>query len=280
MLGDHHNSNPQHLAEEQVRDYFLYLRQVKDYQASTMNQAKVALRTFYNGHLKKQPAWTVFNDVVVRYTEKLPVVISREEVALLLRQVNYIRFRVYFTLVYSCGLRLSEALAIEVKDIHAKSNRLHVRMGKGGKDRFVPICDGMISQLRHYWAWHQNPKLLFPGVGRRWRTSKSKTGTNDTELQRQAMHDAVKPMSRSSVHNAMKWAVARARFEKRVSVHTLRHCYATHLLEDGISLRLISAYLGHASLNQTLVYAHLTTVSEEKVCSKLQGLIRDVGRGK
>jgi site-specific recombinase XerD len=276
LLGEHYDTDPVDLSEEQLRDYFVFLRVEKAYRPSSMNQAKVALRVFYRDYLRVDPPWRIFEEVVVRQREVLPVVISREEVSLILAKLTEPKFISCLSLIYSCGLRLSEALGVEVRDIDAAARRLHVRCGKGGKARFVPISEEMIRTLRRWWSMHRHPRFLFPAVGRRWRQNHRASIEQSERSKLEAMRKAAQPMSKSTVQNALKWAVAASGTTKRVTVHTLRHCYATHLLEDGISLRHISAYLGHASLNQTLVYAHLTAAGEERTHEALSKLYKEV----
>jgi integrase/recombinase XerD len=214
-IGEYFAIDPALLDEDQVRSYFLFLRVEKKYASSTMNQARVALKTFYHEHLK-HPLWPVFAEVKTRHNKTLPVVISREEVRELLAAVTEPRYYTLFSLLYSCGLRLSEALHVQVEDI-------------------------------------------------------------DQQLaQHEAMHKAEKPMSPSSAQDAMKWAAAASRQKKNVTSHTLRHCYATHLLEGGSQLRYISSYLGHASLTPTLVYVHLTSVGEEQTQQVLRTMHTEV----
>lgn len=276
MLGEHFDTDPVSLNEDRVRDYFVFLRQEKQYKSSTMNQAKAALRTFFRDHLEITPQWRVFRDVKVKSTQTLPNVIAKESVRLLLSHVSEPRFNACLSLIYTCGLRLSEGLNVQVSHIDAKAGRLLVPQGKGRKPRYVPISKEMIQQLRDWWSWHRHPKFLFPAVGRRWRKSQRGNALTEERMRQEAMHAAEKPMSGSTVQNALKWAVAAAGITQRVTVHTLRHCYATHLLEDGVSIRHISAYLGHASLDQTVVYAHLTAVSEERTQAVLSALHQDV----
>ncbi len=275
-LGEHYDIDPVSLCEEQVRDYFVFLRVEKAYRPSSMNQAKVALRVFYHDFMHIDPPWRVFEEVLIRHRESLPVVISRQEVRLVLGKLTDPKFISSLSLIYCCGLRLSEALGVEVTDIDAAGHRLHVRCGKGGKARFVPISDEMIALLRRWWSMHRHPRFLFPAVGRRWRQNHRASLEATERSKMEAMHRALKPMSTSTVQNALKWAVAASGITKHVTVHTLRHCYATHLLEEGVSLRHISAYLGHASLNQTLVYAHLTAAGEQRTHEVLSGLYKEV----
>jgi site-specific recombinase XerD len=143
--------------------------------------------------------------------------------------------------------------------------RIHIREGKGGKDRFVPLPASLLTMLREFWKSHRHPRLLFPGVSNAWR-ERGTQGPRRTEA----------PMSESSVQHTMRLAVAQAGLPRGVTPHTLRHSYATHLLEEGVSLRQIASYLGHSSLDTTVIYTHLTAVSEERALTAIEGLTRRV----
>lgn len=275
LLGEHFSCEPAILTEKQVRDYFLYLRQIKHYKPASMNQAKVAIRTFYHDHLKIGQ-WMVFDEIKIRRQEELPVILTQEEVRHLLSCVREERFRVFLTFVYSTGLRLSEAARVEVHDFVKDKNKLLVRFGKGGKQRYVPVAETTLTMLRNWWVLHKNPRFLFPAVGRNWRQYIKSLQLPDKDALYYAMGKTDTFMSISTVQNAMRWALHDSGIQKKVSVHTLRHCYATHLLESGVSIRYISKYLGHASLNQTLVYAHLTSASEAQTHAALGDLLKDL----
>jgi len=168
--------------------------------------------------------------------------------------------------MYHCGLRVGEAVAIEVTDIHGREQqpRLHIRNGKGGKDRFVPIAAAMVQELRPWWLTHQNPKFLFPSPGRGW--------ADRTLSLSQSMGKSTAPMSVSSVQMAFRLARAASAINSAATTHTLRHSYATHMLEEGVSLRQISQYLGHESLDTTVIYTHLTAISEARTQAALAKL--------
>jgi hypothetical protein len=252
VLAQRVSKDPEGLSEEEVRNHLLYLRRERSYVGSTMNQVVASLRMFYRDQLGKQ--WELWKQIRVNRIEKLPVVLSRQEVAAVLRCVERHRFQIFFRLVYHCGLRLAEALAVAPMDIDAVAGRLHLRTTKGGKDRYVPIAASMVEDLRKFWKRHRNPQWMFPGVGAQ---------TKRADLL-EAARTSRQPMSASSVQAAFKLALVQSGVSKAAVIHTLRHSYATHLLEEGVSIRLISQYLGHACLETTLVYTHLTAVSEEK----------------
>ena len=168
--------------------------------------------------------------------------------------------------MYHCGLRVGEAVRVQVKDIQGRQEqpRLLVRHGKGGKQRYVPLSPGMVQELRAWWKIHQNPEYLFPTPGRGW--------ADRTLTLSQSMHQNKGPMSESCVQAAYRMARAASGVNPASTTHTLRHSYATHLLEEGVSLRQISAYLGHNTLDTTVIYTHLTAISEARTVAALSKL--------
>ena len=171
-LGDHYQCDPASLTEDQIRAYYLELRQVRKFGGSAMKVAKCALRCFYREHLKLGRAWTVFEELRIAPPQTLPLVLAREQVATLLQAVQLPRYRAVLGLIYHTGLRVGEAVRIELRDLrdsHTEHPRLHVRCGKGGKDRFVPVSPAMLVKLRDWWKTHRHPAFLFPGPTTGWR---------------------------------------------------------------------------------------------------------------
>jgi integrase/recombinase XerD len=160
--------------------------------------------------------------------KKLPVILSRAEVRQILSRIRLPRYKVCLTTIYSCGLRLQEGTHLQVADIDSARQMIHVRHGKGAKDRYVPLPQRTLQLLRQYWKTHHNPVLLFPAEGR-----------NHINLARSS-----EPLSRSSVQDVFHAALKKSGNNKRASVHTLRHSWATHLLEAGVNLRLIQELAG------------------------------------
>ena len=268
-LGDHYQCDPATLTEEQVRAYYLELRQVRKFGPSAMKVAKCALRAFFQDCLHLE-GWTVFGELRIAPPQTLPLVLTREQVATLLKAVELPRYRAILGLIYHTGLRVGEAVRIELRDFRDTATdfpRLHVRCGKGGKDRFVPLSPAMVTALRVWWKTHRHPTLLFPGPTTGWR---------ERSLPAAAAQHAATHLSVSAVQNTFRLARATAGLPAEATVHTLRHCYATHLLEEGVSLRLISQYLGHASLETTLIYTHLTPLNEARTRTALDVLHRAV----
>jgi site-specific recombinase XerD len=268
-LGEHFHCDPVTLTEDQLRAYFLFLRQEKKFGGSAMKLARCALRSFFRD-CHHVAGWTVFEEVRIAPPQTLPLVLSREQVAALLRAVQLPRYRAILGLIYHTGLRVGEAVRIELRDFRDTGTdhpRLHVRCGKGGKDRFVPLAPTIVAELRAWWHTHRHPTFLFPGPTSGWR----ERGQPADAAQHAATH-----LSVSAVQNVFRLARATSGLPAAATVHTLRHCYATHLLEEGVSLLLISQYLGHATLETTLIYTHLTPLNEARTRAALTVLYRAV----
>ncbi len=236
-----YHAAPDQLTEEQVRHYLLHLTTVQQVARGTHTIALCGLKFFYQRTLGR--AWTILDVARPKGEKKLPVVLSREEVWRILDAVRLPVYRACLTTIYACGLRLMEGARLQVPDVDSARHLLHVH-GKRRKDRYVPLPDATLTLLRGYWRTHRHPCWLFP------------TGTRSHVA---PLHDpAVGPVSRCSLQSAFGRAVKQAGVHKRAHVHTLRHSYATHLLEAGVTLRLIQEYLGHTSPKTTALYTHLT----------------------
>ena len=154
-------------------------------------------------------------------------------------------------MIYVCGLRLLEGVRLQVKDIDGGRRLLHICQGKGNKDRYVPLPDACLKMLRQHWLTHRNTVWLFPSpVG-----------------------DSQQPMSASGLQRAFRAARQEAGIRKKATVHTLRHSYATHLLEAGVNLRIIQSYLGHASPKTTIIYTHLTSITEAQTRDTIEKIV-------
>ena len=206
------------------------------------------------------PHWAIFDIVRPAPEKKLPVILSLAEVRTILGCLRLLRYRVCLSTIYSCGLRLQEGTNLRVADIDSARMMIHVRHGKGAKDRYVPLPQRTLELLREYWKTHHNPVLLFPAEGR-----------NHIELAQSA-----EPLSKSSVQQAFRAALKTSGNNKRASVHTLRHSWATHLLEAGVNLRLIQEWLGHSSPATTSVYTHLTAKAEQLGADAINQLMNDL----
>jgi integrase/recombinase XerD len=255
QLADHFHTPPDRLSENQVRDYFLHLKNDRKFASASLVIAYSGIKFFYSHTTPRD--WPTLQRLRVRNEKRLPDVLSVDEVRRLIAAVRTPHNRAYFWTVYSLGLRLEEGLHLQVGDIDGQRMLVHVRRGKGAKDRFVPLPGRTLTVLRQYWTTHRHPEWLFPARGR------------DGHL----AATADQPMTRTSVQKAMSRVVHELGFKKAISVHTLRHSYATHLLEAGVNLRLIQQYLGHSSLHTTMVYLHLTTASQEQAVARIETLM-------
>ena len=240
------------IGERKIFDYLVYLRDTRKMAPSTVNQGLVPIRMLYRDMLGRD--WKLWQQFKLRRPEPLPTVLSRAEVRHFLSCVKVNRYKVVFALIYHCGLRITEALSLRPTDIDGDRLVVRVRQGKGGKPREVPLCPEMLRRLRVYYGYHKNPHWLFPAVGRGWKG-------NCISLA-EAMHISKKSLSVSALQLAMQAARAASGINKPFSCHSLRHSFATHLLESGVSIRQVSRYLGHATLKATLVYLHVTELSE------------------
>jgi site-specific recombinase XerD len=258
QLAQHYHKSPDLISEEELRQYFLYIRNVKKYARPTTTIALCGIKFFFERTLGKQ--WTTFDLIRPPREKKLPTILSVEEVRRILSLIRLPRYRVCLSTIYSCGLRLQEGTHVQVADIDSARMVLHVRHGKGGKDRYVPLPERTLGMLREYWKTHRNRVLMFPAEGR-----------DHIELSR-----ATEPMSKSSVQEALRAALKQSGIHKRASVHTLRHSWATHLLEAGVNLRLIQEYLGHSSPATTSVYTHLTATAERVGAEAINRVMADL----
>ncbi len=244
--------SPDEASDEDLREFFLDLRTVKEASPSAMRIALCGIRFFFEKTLSRP--WTKLEFVRPPKEHRLPAVLSVEEVRSVLAGVVLLRFRVCLFVIYSLGLRLGEGLGLRVQDVDGDRGLLHVRCGKGRRDRYVPLPPRPLEELRSFWRTHRNPVFLFPAP----------------ERGAVAMPHASRPMNRTGVQSAFASAVRKAGIHKRASVHTLRHSWATHMVEAGINLRVIQLCLGHRSPETTAVYTHLTKPSTDALARAME----------
>jgi site-specific recombinase XerD len=255
-LGAHYELSPDCLTEQQVRDYFLYLKNDRALANGTLSVTFSGIKFFYTHTVPRD--WKTLTLVRVPKPRTLPDVLAIEEVRGLIDAVRVPHFKAFFWTLYSLGLRLSEALHLQVGDIDSRRMLVHVHLGKGSKDRYVPLPERTLAVLRQHWAMHRDPLWLFPARRRQYR---HELGTG--------------PMQATSVQQAMARVVEQLNFQKTVTPHTLRHSYATHLLEAGVNLRLIQHYLGHTSLRTTMVYLHVTSLGQQRARTLIEGVMAE-----
>jgi integrase len=259
LLCEHYNKAPDRITEEELVDYFIHRQQATKWSPATMRICYTGIKFFFANVLRRD--WHLLNIARAQRQTRLPAVLSQEEVRRILGEVGTPHNYAYLATVYSCGLRLQEALSLEVSDIDGTREMLHVHRGKGAKDRYVPLPKDTYLLLRRHWPTHRNPRLIFPALG---------SGGNDGPT---AQH----PMSIAAVQGAFRDAKnAVGIVKKGVSIHTLRHSYATHLLEAGVNLRVIQKNLGHSSIETTMVYLHLTNKGQEDAVAIINSVMKGV----
>jgi site-specific recombinase XerD len=259
-VSSHFACCPDQLTIEQLEVYFAKL--VDSHSWSIVKIDRNGLQFFWKYVLKTD--WQWLNIIKVPKVQTLPDILTLNEVERLILATHKLRYRVFLLTTYSMGLRLSEALALQVGDIDAQRKQVHIRRGKGHKDRFVPLPDLTYHALRSLWQKHRNPCWLFPNA----------VGSMESVAQ------ATKHMDRGGTQAAMKAVVTQCGIKKKISVHSLRHSFATHLLEQGLSLRHIQGILGHASSTTTERYTHLTEETPQNALATINQLVGTLNVGK
>ncbi len=240
-----HGRSPDKLSFEDVRAYQLHLIS-RGLQPQTLNQIICALRFLYAITLGKPEAKIALP--LARRADKLPAVLSQGEVVRFLDAIDDVRNRAAFATIYAAGLRVSEVVALTVTDIDSSRMVIHVRQGKGSKDRFVMLSEQLLAILRAYWRSERPKTWLFPGP------------------------DSEQPLTTRSLQRACRAAAEAAGLDKTVTVHTLRHCFATHLLEQGVDIRVIQDLLGHRHITATSRYARVAINTIRQIQSPLERL--------
>jgi len=258
QLAEHYGKSPDCIGEEELRQYFLYLKNDKQVSSSTFTVALCGIRFFYQQTLQQE--WPTFDLVRSSREKKLPVVLSIAEVRRILGCIRRPRYRVCLSTIYACGLRVAEGVHLQVRDIDSERMVVHVRHGKRSKDRYVPLPTCTLEMLRRHWSTQRHSVWLFP---ERLRTGEPPAA-------------ATRPMSIGGVQQCFKAALQDSGVQKQATVHTLRHSYATHLLEAGVGLRVIQAYLGHSSPQTTAIYTHLTRKTEDVAAETINRLMGDL----
>jgi len=256
-LADHCHKSPDLVTDEELRQYFLYRTNVSRWSRVACTIALCGVKFFYEQTLRRD--WTTVGLAKPKRVKSLPTVLSREEVRRALACVHMFRHRVCLATIYSCGLRLGEGRTLQVPDVDSARMFLHIH-GKGNKDRYVPLPTRTLQLLRELWKTHRHAQWLFPAPGRSGRGEAT----------------AATPLPVASVQIAFKEALAKARVHKRASGHPLRHSYATHLLEQGVDLRIIQQILGHATPQTTMVYTQLTEPALKPATAIINRLMADL----
>ena len=257
-LAGHVQKDPLHITEDDLRQYFLYLRTERKLSRSTLTIALCSIKFLFERTLQRD--WPSLAIIRPPAEHKLPAVLSLAEVHDLLGRIRIPRYRTCLSVIYACGLRVTEGVSLTVPQIDSARMLLHIQAGKGNKDRYVPLPQRALQLLRMQWLTHRHPVFLFPAVD-------PASGT---------VHTATQPMIVDGVQRAFRAAVQEAGMHKHASVHTLRHSWATHLLEAGVSVRMIQQWLGHTNLATTSRYTHLTRSAEQRAAETLDHILGDV----
>ncbi len=246
----HFGRSPEYLGPDHVREYQVHLFRDRKLSARTIAGQTAALRFLFVKTLRRPylPDALPFP----KHSRRLPTVLSQEEVARLIDASGNLMHRAMVMTLYATGVRRAELCRLEVADIDSERMVLHIHEGKGGRDRDVPLSPKLLASLREYWRWMKPKTYLFPGMENNWR--------------------ADVPVTTKVAWIAVTEAAKAAGITRRVSPHTLRHSYATHLLEAGADLRTIQVLLGHAKLADTTVYLHLSRRHLQAVPSPLESL--------
>lgn len=258
QLAEHDRTSPDVITEEDLRPYFLYLKNVKQDSRRASTIALCGLQCVFEQTLHRD--WTTLRCVRAPREKKLPVILSFEEVRRILGCVRLPRDRVCLSTIDSCGLRLQEGTQLHVRDIESSRMLIHVRGGKGGNDRYVPLPPRTLEGLRQSWVTPRHPVLICPAPGR---------GGS-------ARSTATAPRPRSRVQGAVREARNDSGIRTHASVHTRRHAWATHVLEAGVHLRLMQACRGHHSPTTTSLYTHLTASAEQLGAAAINRIMREL----
>jgi integrase/recombinase XerD len=205
LLAEHYHKSPDLISEEELRQYFLYLKNVKKYSRSSTTIALCGIKFFFEHTLHRD--FPILNFIRPHREKKLPAILSPDEVRRILQLLRLPAYRTCLTTIYSCGLRLQEGTHLQVVDLDSSRMMIHLRDGKGAKDRYVPLPLRTLELLRQYWVTHRNPILIFPSAGR----------------DRDALSKSTLPIPPSTIQKAFKAALIESNIQKRASVHTLRH---------------------------------------------------------
>jgi site-specific recombinase XerD len=243
--------SPDQLGPEHIREYQAYLFRERKLAAPTVAQRLAALRFFFTQTIKK--AWSVAETPYPKRTRPLPSILSPEEVAHLIDSARTRFHRMVLMTLYGTGARRAELARLQIPDIDSRRRVIHIRGGKGRQDRDVMLSPTLLEALRDYWRGLKRKPTCWLFPGGRWHTAKH-------------------PITPKAVYYACQKAAQHAGLQNRVHPHTLRHCFATHLLENGPDLRTIQLLLGHRDLKETTVYLHLSQRHLHATASPLDSL--------
>jgi site-specific recombinase XerD len=245
-ISKYYNQSPADLTTEQIKDYLHYLIDTRKVSRGLINQVISALKLLWVGVLGRE--WKDMHITRPRNTKDLPVVLSKDEVNRLLSGIRNLKHRTCLSIAYSAGLRISEVSHLRPEDIDQSRMQIRVYHGKGSKTRYVPLANGIFNLLEEYKRFYHTQQYLFEG-------------------QRKG-----EPISTRTLGVIFKSVLKKTDIQKQASFHTLRHSYATHLLEQGVNLKIIQQLMGHSSLRTTSIYFHVQDVSKLHIKSPFDTL--------
>ena len=246
-FASHYMRSPEEMGEKEIRGFLLHL--VRDRKASpaTLDMYVNALKFLYNITLKRPEAVKEISHP--KRPKTLPVILSPEEVLRVFAAIRSVKHKAIIATAYAAGLRISEVCGLRIADIDSQRMRIHVRSGKGKKDRYVMLGESLLALLRQYYQKARpQGEYLFPG------------------------YKPHRPICTTAVNQVLRKVVRQAGLSKKVTMHTLRHCFATHLMEAGTDIRILQVLLGHSSIRTTLRYTHITDRLVQKLVSPLDML--------
>lgn len=246
----HFKCRPDRLNHTHLRSYQAYLLRTGQLQPKTVRLHVSALRFFFVKTLRRR--YLLDDTPYPKAPQRLPSILSGEEMARLIEAADGLYHRTMVMMLYSTGMRSAELLQLQVADIDSRRMLIHIRQGKGGRARYVPLSPTLLATLRVYYRWMRPQTWLFPGTVHNWR--------------------ADKPITKRVLWDAVVIAAKRAGLRRRVSPHLIRHSYATHLLERGADLRTIQLLLGHVNIRHTALYLHLSQRHLQAVANPLDAL--------
>ena len=239
----HYGKSPEQMNSQAIKDFLYYLLKEKNSSQSSLNQHYSALKFLYETTLGRD--WGALKIPRSRREKKLPVVLSLKEVGEILKNVDTLKKKAALTTIYSGGLRLGESITLKVSDIDSQRMTIRVSQAKGNKDRYTLLGKKTLEVLKDYWNKYRPKDLLFPSYA------------------------PDKPMHPTTIQKAFQEALAKTTIRKKASVHTLRHSFATHLLENGTEIPYIQRLLGHSDQRTTAIYLHVAQKKLLKVVNPI-----------
>ena len=228
------------VTDKEIQNYLYYCKTKKNYSYSSMKQVITTISYLYKKVFNK-PIPKALN-IELRKPSNLPIVLSAKEISKILAVTNNLKHKTIFLVIYSGGLRLAELINLKISDIDSESMKIHIEQGKGKKDRYIMLSENVLKMLREYYKVYKPKEFIIEG----------KKGGK---------------YSPKSVQSVLKRSLQKAGIKKKATVHTLRHSFATHLLDDGTDIRYIQELLGHKRLETTQIYTHVSSYSINKIKS-------------